>query len=129
MEQQSPSGWVHPDAATSPVAAMFQPWPPQKETKAESVAYGCWEVTTTRSRYLLDLDAGIVTRHDLDGAATATVGASAHRNAEQMTLLAVLDCRVGHPMFLLLAISPSGFLGTVRVTSEVSSVTLLTRPS
>ena len=129
MAPQSPSWWVHPNAVTSPVAAMFQPWPPPKDRSTESGAHGRWEVTTARSRYILDLDAGIMTRHDLDEAVTATVGASAHRDAEQMTLLAVLDCRVGRPMFLLLAMSGSGLLGTVRVTSEVSTCTLMKSPS
>lgn len=91
------------------------------------MAHGRWEVTTARSVYVLDLDAGTMTRHDLVD--VATEGASGRGYPEQMALLAVLDCRVGRPMFLLLSMSRSGHLGSVRVTSEVSSVTLLKWPS
>lgn len=125
MTADSPRGWVHPDAADQPAVEIFRPGPHEQSEPATPDMPARWEVITQASRYLLDLHACTVTRHNLDvrDLVPGAVHAHLRRDAETMTLLAVPDCRVGRPMFLLLALEPGGRIGTVRVTTDVRSIT------
>lgn len=128
MTADSPRGWVHPDAAGEPAVEIFRPWPEQPKDPATADMSARWEVITQASRYLLDLHACTVTRRNLDvrELAPGAVHAQLRRDTETMTLLAVPDCRVGRPMFLLLALERGGRIGTVRVTTDVRSITSIT---
>src|SRR5689334_5871863 len=66
MAADSPRGWVHPDAAGEPAVEIFRPWPEQPKDPATADMPSRWEVLTQASRYLLDLHACTVTRHNLD---------------------------------------------------------------
>lgn len=125
MTADSPRGWVHPDAADQPAVEIFRPRPHEQAEPASPDMPARWEVITQASRYLLDLHGCTVTRHNLDvrDLAPGAVHAQLRRDAETMTLLAVPDCRVGRPMFLLLALEPGSRIGTVRVTTDVRSIT------
>lgn len=125
MTADSPRGWVHPDAAGEPAVEIFRPWPEQPKDPAATDMPARWEVITQASRYILDLHACTVTRRNLDVAelAAGAVHAQLRRDGDVMTLLAVPDCRVGRPMFLLLALGEGRRIGTVRVTTDVRSIT------
>ena len=125
MTAESPRGWVHPDAAGEPAVEIFRPWPEQPKEPTTADMPARWEVITRASSYLLDLDACTVTRRNLDVRDLAPGAVHAHlgHDGEVMTLLAVPECRVGRPMFLLLVLERDGRVATVRVTTEVRSIT------
>ena len=122
MTLDSPRGWVNPAAVGTPVVDIFQPWPPAKEPAPEQPT-GLWEVVTQSSRYLLDLYRCTASRHRLEvgDLAPGALPVVLRRDAEELTLLAVIECRIGRPMMLLLNLEPGGQIGTVRVTSNVRS--------
>src|SRR6478735_1140965 len=106
MTLDSPRGWVHPAAAGTPVVDIPRPTPlpttpvpspPVPTPPAAELPTGRWEVLTEASRYVLDLDRCSVTRHNLDVAdlAPGAVHSVLRRDTEELTLLAVVDCRIG----------------------------------
>jgi hypothetical protein len=111
---------MHPAAAGMPVVEMFCT---TSESSGEDLVPPRWDVRTESSRYLLDLHEGTVSRHALpvDDPGSGSVRSQLRRDGEVFILLAVLDCRVGRPMLLMLCLDPDGRIGTVRVTTNVRS--------
>lgn len=125
---ESPLGWVYPVwyADGERVNAPGLAWRRRSE-RIERTSL-VWTVRTRASCYRLDLREGTVVRTELQGGDRAAVdqGLVAHGrlrgDAVPVQLWAVLDCRRGEPMVLLLDLAGDGRRGTCRVTTAVVAI-------
>lgn len=87
---------------------------------------GLWQVTTETSLYLIDLDAGLVTRVPDAGAGTLpglspVAIASLRRDHEQVTLIKLIECELERPLRMLLDLRRDGVV-TLRTTTCVREI-------
>ncbi|WP_146184908.1 hypothetical protein [Agromyces badenianii] len=77
---------------------------------------GVYIVTTeTGSEYTVDLDQMVVTRHREE----PDVYHELRRDEQSVTLLKLIDCRLGYDMRLLIDLKVEGVLHTTRATTPV----------
>ena len=87
---------------------------------------GCYLVTTeSSSRYWLDLDRRLL-RRETSAAFAGTL--RLRRDGEELDLVEVVDCRVGHPLILLINLNLPGVWLTTRESAPVVRIERLQKP-
>ena len=88
------------------------------DTLMDSTA-GVYRVATAASTYEIDLDRMVLRR---DPRTEDTDGALLRRDDELITLVAVIECTVGHPMELLIDLHVVGVEFTTRHSTPVLTI-------
>ena len=87
---------------------------------------GCYVVTTeSSSRYWLDLDRRLLRRVPSDVFAGTL---RLRRDGEDLDLVEVVDCRVGHPLIVLINLDLTGVWLTARESTPVVRIERLQKP-
>lgn len=85
-------------------------------------ARGTWEVRTQAATYLISLDESTLARYPAPSSATGFPPPSElRRDATKIPLLALLQCRVGRCLIVLLDIRGDG-VETTRISTDVVSI-------
>jgi hypothetical protein len=86
----------------------------------------CYLVTTeSSSRYWLDLDRRLLRRET----STSFAGTlRLRRDGEELDLVEVVDCRVGHPLIVLINLNLTGVWLTTRESTPVVRIERLQKP-
>ena len=91
----------------------------------DGVATGRYTVTTDAAEYLLDLDRMTLQRFPNPGVPLA---ADLRRDAEEIVLVAVVQCQVGQSMKILVDLEAPGVLATTRRTTLVAAIERVLAP-
>ena len=85
-------------------------------------------VTTRTASYLIDHDAGTLTRHPASHTPAGYRTAELRRDGDAVPLIAVLECAVGRPLVALIDVRGDG-VPTLRRSTEVRAIEAVGGPA